>query len=122
MQTKRTTKPSTKPQSLEPLLERAARNLAGCQALRTGTILVRAGGRDYYVDCAPSGARLIKGTARPDRPPIVEISGDVRSIRGVLKGEADALKRFLAGGFRVRGDLRYFSDLAVELGILKNPL
>jgi len=32
------------------------------------------------------------------------------------------LKHFLAGGFRVRGDLRYFSDLAMEIGILENPL
>jgi hypothetical protein len=28
----------------------------------------------------------------------------------------------MVGGLRIRGDLRYFSDLAVELGILETPL
>jgi hypothetical protein len=125
MTPRRAKKSTTRTRSLEPLLGVVAKKLTDCRALKKGTILVRATGAaaaDYYLDCAPEGVRLVKGTGRLDTPPVIEIIGDTRQIHGVLKGETDALKRFLAGGFRVRGDLRYFSDLAFELGVLKNPL
>jgi hypothetical protein len=68
------------------------------------------------------GVRLVKAAPRPDAAPAIEIIGDARNISGVLTGQKNALKHFLAGGFRVRRDLRYFSDLALEMGILQNPL
>ncbi len=36
--------------------------------------------------------------------------------------QKDAVREFLAGGLRVRGDLRYLSDLGMELGFLHRPL
>ena len=45
-----------------------------------------------------------------------------KRINAILAGTKDARKEFLAGGFRVRGDLRYLSNVALELGILKEPL
>jgi hypothetical protein len=59
----------------------------------------------------------LKKGAISDSPPTIQIIGDARRILGVLAGQKDARTHFLAGGFRVRGDLRYLSDLAVELGI-----
>ena len=111
--------------ALEPVLEQVTAKMADCRALKKGTIVVRAtgaGGGDYLLECGERGARLVKGAAGADASPAIEIIGDARHIHGVLTGKKDALKHFLAGGFRVRGDLRYFSDLALELGILENPL
>lgn len=110
---------------VEPLLEQVAGKLANCRALKKGVIVVRAsgvGGGDYLLDCAERRARLVKGPSGTETPPAIEIIGEARHIRGVLTGQKDPLKHFLAGGFRVRGDLRYFSDLALELGLLKDPL
>jgi hypothetical protein len=50
------------------------------------------------------------------------VIGDARRIRGILEGEKDATRQFLAGGFRIRGDLQYASDLALELGYIEQPL
>ncbi len=110
---------------VEALLEQAAGKLANCRALKRSVILVRVTGAeaaDYWLDCAERGVRLVKDAPRPDASPAIEIIGNARNISGVLTGQKNALKHFLAGGFRVRGDLRYFSNLAVEIGILENPL
>jgi len=110
---------------VEALLEQAAGKVASCRALKRSVILVRVAGAeavDYWLDCAEKGARLVKDAPRPDASPTIEIIGNARNISGVLTGQKDALKHFLAGGFRVRGDLRYLSDLALEMGILENPL
>jgi hypothetical protein len=48
--------------------------------------------------------------------------GDANTVRAILDGDRDAREQFLAGGLRVQGDLRYLSDLALELGVLKEPL
>ena len=78
------------------------------------------GGGDYCVDWSSGAARVSKGS--PSGRPLVELIGDARRIIAVLEGRKDARKQFLAGGFRVRGDLRYISELAVDLGIVKEPL
>ena len=57
-----------------------------------------------------------------DQAPTIEIMGDARRIQAALSGDKDPRVLFLAGGFRIRGDLAYFSDLVVELGILKEPI
>jgi hypothetical protein len=54
--------------------------------------------------------------------PTIEIMSSASRIQAALSGDKDPRALFLAGGFRVRGDLAYFSDLAVELGILKEPI
>ena len=109
---------------LEASLNDVGRKLAKCSSLRSGAIGVHAtgpGGGDFTFDCTERGVRVHKGPIS-EAPPVIEILGEARRIEGVLAGEKDAVAQFLAGGFRLRGDLRYFSDLAVELGILKQPL
>jgi hypothetical protein len=51
----------------------------------------------------------------------LEVYGDAERIRGIVEGEKDAVREFLAGGLRVRGDLRYLSELGLELGFLRRP-
>ena len=67
------------------------------------------------------GVRVVPAAGRTG-PPLVEVLGDPEAVRAVLSGEVEGRKRFLAGGIRVRGDLRYLSDLALELGLLAKPL
>ena len=55
-------------------------------------------------------------------PSFIEVMGDANTVRAILDGETDTREQFLAGGLRVWGDLRYLSDLALELGVLKEPL
>ena len=77
-------------------------------------------GGDYFLDWSAGAVRVSKGN--PSGRPLVELIGDARRIIAVLEGRKDARKQFLAGGFRVRGDLRYISDLAMDLGIVKEPI
>lgn len=109
---------------IEPALKQVSGKLAGCKALRQSTILVHAtgtGGGDFCLRATDKGVELVSGAAM-ETPPSIEIIGDVRRIQSVLAGTKDARALFLAGAFRLRGDLRYFSDLALELGIIKEPL
>jgi predicted lipid carrier protein YhbT len=107
---------------VEVALKKLVGRAPGCRALRKSSIVIRTvgdSGRDYYIDCSPDSAKL---TNAPLSPPTVEVIGDVRNIEGLLLGQKDPRKLFFAGGLRVRGDLRYLSNLATELGILKQPL
>ena len=55
-------------------------------------------------------------------PPLFEVMGEAALVQDILEGRKDALAEFASGSLRIRGDLNYFSELAVELGILKSPL
>jgi len=108
---------------VESALQMLAERLSRCRALRKSSIVIRAsgaGGGEYCVECAPGGAKL--ANTRPTAPPTIEVTGEARQIEALLHGQKDPRKLFLAGGLGVRGDLRYLSDLAVELGLLKKPL
>lgn len=108
---------------VEVALRALTERLSCCGALRKSTIVIRAsgaGGGAYCVECAPGSARL--ATTGPTAPPTIEVAGEARQIEALLNGRKDPRKLFLAGGFGVRGDLRYLSDLAVELGFLTEPL
>jgi|ERR1051325_5610726 hypothetical protein len=112
-----------RPAQIESALEDVSRKLSSAKAIRKGAIAIRATGEEgshFTLHSDEKGVTVRKGAS--DARPAVEIIGDARLIREVLAGEKDALAHFLAGAFRVRGDLRYFSDLALELGILKRPL
>ena len=104
------------------LLER----LAKTKAMKPGDIVFRLagpGGGNFVVECSEKGARVAESAAAgADCAPLVEVIGDAKRINAILAGTKDARKEFLAGGFRVRGDLRYLSNVALELGILKEPL
>jgi hypothetical protein len=107
-------------------LERISERLAKSRSVKQGDIVFRLtgdGGGTFLVECGPGSARVtpLPSTA-PDRAPILEVIGDAARVHAVLAGEKDARMQFLAGAFRVRGDLRYLSDVALELGLLKEPL
>ena len=90
-------------------------------ALKEGSIVFRlTGGGVYSIDCSTNGAEV--STEMPRSAPLIEILGEAKHIQAILEGKRDAVAQFMAGGLRVRGDLRYLSDLALELGILKQPL
>ena len=90
-------------------------------SLKEGSIVFRlTGGGVYCIDCSARGAEVTAGM--PRGVPIIEVLGDAKNIQAILEGKRDAVAQFMAGGLRVRGDLRYLSDLALELGILKQPL
>jgi putative sterol carrier protein len=108
---------------LQKSLGKIATKIAGSKHLRVGTIVLRFTGKDagdYFVHCKPNGADMVK-----EQPPGIlhgELIGASTTIVPILQGTKDPIPAFLAGGFRVRGDLRYLYDVAYELGILKRPL
>lgn len=80
-------------------------------------------GGEYCIACEGGKATLAKNLqGAADRKPVLEVWGDAGVVRAIVDGETDAVKQFLTGGLRIRGNLRLFSDVAVELGILKKPL
>jgi hypothetical protein len=107
-------------------LGRLAERLHTAESARSGVIVFRLtgdGGGTYALERAPSEVRLQESAAEgAETPPLIEVMGDAETISAIIDGEKDAQKQFLTGRIRLRGDLRYLSDLAVELGILKTPL
>jgi hypothetical protein len=112
--------------SLDTAIENLSTRLSSCRAVRKGgTLLIRAtgdGGGEFHLEASEQAVRVTKAPAMLPAAPTLEIMGDARRIAAVISGGKNARKEFLAGGFRVRGNLRYLSDVAMELGILKIPL
>lgn len=107
----------------ESALDKFAARVSQADATRNGAIVFRltgAGGGEYCLDCSRGVAKITKEI--PSRSPLIELIGDAPRIFAILEGKKDARAQFFAGGFRVRGDLRYASDLALELGIIEKPL
>jgi hypothetical protein len=112
-------KATTREVGVEDALRELTARIDACRALRHGSILVRAtgsGGGDFSIECSEHGACL--GTTRGAYASTVEVMGDARTIRGVIDGRLDARREFFSGGFRVRGDIGFVSDLAVRLGFI----
>jgi hypothetical protein len=114
------------PGTFQESLGRVSERLAKSKAMKPGDIVFRLageGGGNFVVECSEKGVRVAESAAAgADRTPLVEVIGDAKRIHAILAGKKDAREQFLAGGFRVRGDLRYLSDVALELGIIKEPL
>jgi hypothetical protein len=120
---RRSTMASPKSQPVETVLGNAAKRLGTAKALRGGHILLHlkgTGGGVYHLDCSAGPPKVVKGA--PRAAPTIEVIGDAKRILAIIEGKKDGRRQFLAGGIRVRGDLRYLSDLALELGIIKEPL
>ncbi len=117
------TEPGAVPQPTgREFLTRFADRLSRASTLREGSLVLHfTDGRSARLECAHGGVRVVEGPAA-ERPPLIEVIGDAERLRGIFDGEKDAVKEFLAGGLRVRGDLGYLSDLAMEMGILRHPL
>jgi hypothetical protein len=112
--------------SLQDLLEHLSGRLAKSKVMKRGDIvflLSGPGGGNYVVECTEGQARVAQSAAAGvDRTPLIEVIGDAKRIHAILAGQKDAREQFLAGGIRVRGDLRYFSNIALELELIKEPL
>ncbi|GAA4063821.1 SCP2 sterol-binding domain-containing protein [Actinomadura miaoliensis] len=115
-------------EAVQRSLENLASRLEKTRGLRDGHALLHlsgAGGGTYVLSTQRGEAAVSRseaGAVRSDEPPVVEVMGDAETVRAILDGEIDARERFLQGGLQVRGDLRYLSDVALELGLLKHPL
>lgn len=107
-------------------LMQASKRLAHSKTVRPGDIVFRLageGGGSFVVEYGEQGVRVAESAAAgADRPPLVEVIGEARIVEAVLAGQKDAREQFLTGRFRIRGDLRYLSDIALELGFIKEPL
>jgi SCP-2 sterol transfer family len=104
-------------------LQRVAKKFSGMKCLRDGHIVLRLsgeGGGTYALKCEERKVSLVGEVPAGQHP--MELIGDSRRVLSILEGKKDARTQFLAGGFRVRGDIRYVSDLGIELGILKEPI
>jgi hypothetical protein len=121
-----------KPQSpLQESLAGFAGRLQQSRSLRRGDIILHLsgeGGGDYCLSCGPGQVKVQEASglgftaARSSDSPLLEVSGDARIIRDILDGKKDPLKQFLVGGLRIRGDLRHFSDFALEINLIDQPL
>jgi predicted lipid carrier protein YhbT len=104
---------------LKPMLERATK----LEGLRDGVIRFRfSDGGEAVVRCSRGKADLSEEPAALEGEPLIEVMGDRKRIQAIIDGKKDARAQFLAGGLRIRGDMAYFSDIALELGILTEPL
>jgi hypothetical protein len=119
----------TKPEgraTAEQMVGALAQRLEASANVRSGDIVLHlsgAGGGEFCLTCRPGSAVVSPAGRGPgERKPLIEVWGDANVIRSVVDGDKDAVKQFMVGGIRIRGDLRYFSDLALELGILDAPL
>lgn len=104
-------------------LAKFARKLSKVESLRNGSAIFHLTGDDAGEFCLQClGGKASVADRMPVGTPVVEVWGDARRIGAILEGKKDARLQFLAGGIRVRGDLRYLSDVALELGIIEEPL
>lgn len=104
-------------------LAAATKRLDGLRALRDGEIvfhLPSEEGGDMRVHS--EGGRVAVRDEAQTTPRLLEVWGEPDRLAAIIEGAKDARQEFLAGGLRVRGDLRLLSDIGLELGILKRPL
>jgi hypothetical protein len=111
---------------LHASLGRLAQKLRDSRSVTPGDIVFRLSGPaagNYSLECGAGEVNVVESPAAgAERRPRIEVMGEAEAVRAILDGEEDARRRFVAGGIRVRGDLRYLSDLALELGLLEEPL
>jgi hypothetical protein len=108
--------------AFEDALHQIARRATAARKLRHGDIAFRlAGTRELVLAADRDGVRVAPAGERTGTP-LIEVLGDPDAVQAVLSGKVEGRKQFLSGGIRVRGDLRYLSDLALELGLLEKPL
>ena len=94
------------------------------KAALAGDIVLRLSGKGGGTYRVPTGSKHVEVSETVEVPaqPLIEVIGDAEAVQAVLDRKVNAREQFLAGGIRVRGDLRYLSDVALEMGLLKHPL
>ena len=119
------TRPAEDHREIRTALEGLAHRLGQTGAMRPGSIMFRLSGEeggDFCLDCTPRGANLAEGAPRDAGAPLIEVIGDVRVIRSILERKRRPARFSWPAGFRVRGDLKYLTDVAMELGLLEEPI
>jgi hypothetical protein len=108
--------------ALQQAVESAATRLHRDRGLRPGAIVFRTaeGEAPLFTLRATETSFQLDTTA--EAAPLLEVIGDPRRIRAIVRGEKDARLQFFAGGIRVRGDMNYLSELGMQLGFLKKPI
>lgn len=71
------------------------------------------------LDCQPDAAHVAEGLGH--RPHQVEVIGGPVKIRSLIESEHDAV-RCPRRGHPHAGDIRYGSDLALDLGLIEEPV
>ena len=112
--------------SVEGTLEQLRDRIDATRVTKTGDIdfhLSGDGGGDYRISSGPGASAITAAAPRPaGTGPLLEVWADAETMRAIIDGKKDPVKQFLLGRMRIRGDLRYLSDLGVELGIFEKPL
>lgn len=105
----------------EARLNEFCTRLALATRLRRGKILFKLTEPDgeFCLDCEPGNVRVSKEI--PAAGHDIQVYGPASRILAILEGKKDGRAQFLAGGIRVRGNMAYLSDLALQLGIIKEP-
>lgn len=115
-----------KGKTIEDTLERLRGRMDECAAVKPGDIdlhLTGTSGGEYRITSARGKTTIGSAATRSaGRGPLLEVWGDANTVRAIIDGEKDPVKQFLAGNMRVRGNIRYLSEVCVELGILDKPL
>lgn len=115
-------KSETTHKKLEAVVGDVVRAFERARTRRTGSILLRMigeDGGDFYVHSTRAGCQLSREPMAG--PPQVEVIGDADSLRAVLEKRREGRLQFYSGGIRVRGDLHYLSEIAHEMGFIKEP-
>jgi SCP-2 sterol transfer family len=112
--------------TFESSLATFAKRVQEAKAARPGSIAFHAtgvGSGAYRIHTGQGRPRVVAfGRATGEKQPLIEVIGEAATLRAILDGKKDALKTFVGGGLRVRGDLAYLSELALELGLIEKPL
>jgi len=109
-------------ESLAAALNTFAAKFDGARTRRAGSILLRLTGEsggDFYLHSTSTGCSMSRESA--NATPHFEVIGDAKRIAAILEGRKEGRLQFYAGGIRVRGDLQYLSDVAYEMGLIKEP-
>jgi putative sterol carrier protein len=118
--------PKNQPSSqadVRPALQALAERLHKNRRMRKGHVIFRlSAGDNLHLDCDETSVSMRDGMPQRADRPRAELIGNGRVLKAILEGKNDPRARFLAGGFRVRGDLRYLSEVAMELGLLDRPI
>lgn len=111
---------------MQACFTRLADRMREARSLRSGEIVMRLSGPsggNFSLRCTGNDVDVSESVAAgTESRPLIELIGDGETVRFMLDGERDAREQFLAGSFRLRGDLRYASDLALEMGLIDQPL
>lgn len=104
---------------VRPALQGLAERLRKSKRRRRGQVVFRLrGGGDLHLESDETSVSVRDGMPKRANGPRAELIGHPRVLKSILEGKNNPRARFLAGGFRVRGDLRYLSEVAMELGLL----